>query len=37
MIYVFDIDGTICSNTWGDYENAKPFLDRIKKNNLFYI
>jgi len=36
MIYVFDIDGTICSNTWGEYENAEPFLDRIGKNNLLY-
>ena len=25
MNYVFDIDGTICTNTNGDYENAKPY------------
>ena len=32
-IYCFDLDGTLCTNTYGDYENAKPFLDRIKKLN----
>jgi len=36
MIYVFDIDGTICSNTNGDYQSATPNLIRINKiNNLF--
>ena len=35
MIYVFDIDGTICNNTDGNYEQAEPFSDRVKKiNNL---
>tara|TARA_Y100000310_G_C20461994_1_gene705823 strand:- start:530 stop:856 length:327 start_codon:yes stop_codon:yes gene_type:complete len=35
MIYVFDIDGTICTLTHGNYKNAKPLLDRIQKiNNL---
>ena len=34
--YVFDIDGTICSNTDGKYENAKPFKERVELiNNLF--
>jgi len=34
--YCFDIDGTICSNTDGAYENAKPFTERIVKlNELF--
>lgn len=28
--YCFDIDGTICSNTDGEYELARPFLDRIE-------
>ena len=28
-IYVFDIDGTICTNTYGDYESAKPYKERI--------
>jgi len=34
--YCFDIDGTICSNTDGDYENATPYLDRIKQINTLY-
>jgi hypothetical protein len=34
--YVFDIDGTICSVTEGDYENAVPFVDRIKIINKLY-
>ena len=36
MIYVFDIDGTICTNTNGNYNNAEPFRDRIEKNNKLY-
>lgn len=36
MKYVFDIDGTICNNTNGNYYDAKPYLQRIKKiNELF--
>ena len=36
MIYCFDLDGTLCTNTKGSYENAKPYEERIKKlNNLF--
>ena len=31
MIYCFDIDGTICETIDGDYENASPFPDVIKK------
>lgn len=34
--YVFDIDGTICSNTRGDYESAKPHMSRIHKINSLY-
>jgi capsule biosynthesis phosphatase len=34
--YVFDIDGTICTNTEGDYENAIPYLDRIDTINQLY-
>ena len=30
MIYCFDLDGTLCTNTNGDYKNAEPFLKRIK-------
>ena len=36
MIYIFDIDGTICTITYGDYDDAKPFLDRIEENNKLY-
>ena len=36
MIYVFDIDGTICTNSYGDYDNAKPHYQRIEKNNKLY-
>ena len=34
--YVIDIDGTICTNTNGDYENAQPYYDRIAKVNELY-
>tara|TARA_R110000851_G_scaffold79042_1_gene174157 strand:+ start:93 stop:665 length:573 start_codon:yes stop_codon:yes gene_type:complete len=34
--YVFDIDGTICANTYGKYEEAKPFLKRVEKINKLY-
>lgn len=34
--YCIDIDGTICTNTDGDYQNAKPYQERINQiNNLF--
>ena len=36
MTYVFDIDGTICTNTNGDYEKAQPLKDRITKVNRLY-
>jgi CMP-N,N'-diacetyllegionaminic acid synthase len=29
LTFCFDIDGTLCSKTDGDYEKAEPFLDRI--------
>ncbi len=36
MTYCFDLDGTLCTNTDGDYENATPFFDRIQiVNKLF--
>ena len=35
MTYIFDIDGTICTQD-GDYEKAKPYWDRIKKINKLY-
>ena len=34
--YVFDIDGTICTNTFGKYENAEPFPKRINFINKLY-
>ena len=34
--YVFDIDGTICTNTYGEYEKAKPFLENIKEVNFLF-
>tara|TARA_Y100001938_G_C7766473_1_gene271109 strand:+ start:104 stop:424 length:321 start_codon:yes stop_codon:yes gene_type:complete len=36
MRYVFDIDGTICTQTDGDYSTAKPLKDRIEKNNKLF-
>mgnify|MGYP003627407814 CR=1 FL=1 len=36
MTYVFDIDGTICTNTEGQYELATPFEERIAKINELY-
>ena len=34
--YCFDIDGTICTNTWGDYERAVPNYQRINFVNSLY-
>ena len=36
MRYVFDIDGTLCTNTGGDYERATPHISRIRKVNDLY-
>ena len=39
MIYVFDIDGTICEkNEFSDtnYENSKPIVERVKIVNKLY-
>lgn len=36
ITYCFDLDGTLCSLTGGDYEKASPFLRRIRfVNELF--
>ena len=35
-VYVFDIDGTICTNTDSEYEKATPLRSRIKKVNDLY-
>lgn len=34
MKYIIDIDGTICTNTKGEYPLAEPYLDRIARLNL---
>lgn len=36
IVYCFDIDGTLCSQRDGDYENATPFPDRIAVVNELY-
>lgn len=36
MIYCFDIDGTLCTKSDGNYKHAKPLYNRIKKVNLLY-
>ncbi len=36
MTYVFDIDGTICTKTEGDYSEAFPIQERIDKVNQLY-
>jgi histidinol phosphatase-like enzyme len=36
MKYVFDIDGTICTDTNGDYCSAQPIIERINKINSLY-
>lgn len=33
MIYVFDLDGTLCETTGRDYQNARPLLERIARVN----
>ena len=36
MTYVFDIDGTICTNSDGDYDYAEPLQERIEAINNLY-
>lgn len=36
MIYIVDIDNTICNTNGSDYENSTPILDRINKINTLY-
>ena len=36
MIFCFDIDGTLCSNTWGEYELAEPHADAIQAVNRLH-
>lgn len=33
---IIDIDGTICTNTNGDYVNAEPYKERIAHFNSLY-
>lgn len=35
-VYAIDIDGTICTNTNGDYINSIPFQKNIEKINKLY-
>jgi hypothetical protein len=35
-VYCIDIDGTLCTNTEGSYEEAQPFPDRIAQVNRLY-
>ena len=32
----FDLDGTLCTNTWGKYEEAKPIQKAIDKCNALF-
>jgi hypothetical protein len=34
--FAFDLDGTLCSNTGGNYEQALPFKDRISHVNSLH-
>tara|TARA_B100001063_G_scaffold246584_1_gene286430 strand:+ start:1408 stop:1704 length:297 start_codon:yes stop_codon:yes gene_type:complete len=36
MIYIVDIDGTICNTKDGKYAESKPMFDRIEKINKLY-
>ena len=36
MVYVFDIDGTICTSTDSEYEKALPIASRIARVNEIY-
>ena len=36
MRYVFDLDGTLCTLTNGEYDTAKPIVDRIAAVNELY-
>ena len=36
MTYCFDLDGTLCTDTFGEYNNAEPLLERIDFVNKLY-
>ena len=33
----FDLDGVLCTNTWGEYEKAQPIKEAINKVNNLYL
>lgn len=35
-IYEVDLDGTLCTNTYGDYKDAFPLYNNIQKVNRLY-
>lgn len=35
-VIVVDIDGVLCTNTWGEYKNALPIKENIEKINKLY-
>ena len=37
LTYVFDIDGTICSDEHGNYEKCSPIRERIEIINRLYL
>ena len=34
--YCFDLDGTLCTNTWGDYDKAVPYAECIDEVNRLF-
>lgn len=36
ITYCFDLDGTLCTNTEGEYEKAKPYINSIGALNQLY-
>jgi hypothetical protein len=36
MTYCFDLDGTLCTNTYGEYSSALPLRERILVVNSLY-
>lgn len=34
--FCFDLDGVLCTNTWGEYDKANPISLAINKVNLLY-
>lgn len=35
-VYCFDLDGTLCTNTNGEYEKALPYVHRIQEVNKLH-